>query len=294
MRRIEKSGEEIYDKLTIIWLADCVSTYLRNQSFVFNRKNNIINYSNPYKRRNLIFYMLVKERNRKENITEYLISNNNINLDFFKKFLKKIVDYEEILLNNRKKPSGDDIISRNSVGGTISLKSFRKEYIDNNFKTQDYKDLDSVCEQYVKSLTFCIQYYALGMPDWHYYYPFHYSLPFMDLYSYISKLTKIDVTFSGNYPLNIYDQLISILPPESVHLLPRNYHQLVLSPHSEIADFFPSSFYIDYDGKTQEYEGIVLLPFIELERLLNSTKDIICNDERNKPDNIHIINGKNE
>lgn len=42
----------------------------------------------------------------------------------------------------------------------------------------------------------------------------------------------------------------------------------MVNPDSEIADFYPSDFYVDLIGKKYEWLGEVILPFIEEERLV--------------------------
>lgn len=40
------------------------------------------------------------------------------------------------------------------------------------------------------------------------------------------------------------------------------------SPASPILDFYPTDFRVDQEGKRNEWEGIVLVPFIDEARLL--------------------------
>jgi 5'-3' exoribonuclease 1 len=46
--------------------------------------------------------------------------------------------------------------------------------------------------------------------------------------------------------------------------------ELMYSPHSPIKDFYPDTFELDMNGKKQEWEAIVKIPFIEQRRLLTS------------------------
>ena len=46
------------------------------------------------------------------------------------------------------------------------------------------------------------------------------------------------------------------------------------NPASPIADFYPSSFAIDMEGKRAEWEGVVLICFIDQDRLLAAERSI--------------------
>lgn len=54
--------------------------------------------------------------------------------------------------------------------------------------------------------------------------------------------------------------------------IPAVYHDLMTDENSPIIDFYPLDFEIDMNGKTQSWQGIVLLPFIDEQRLLDAMK----------------------
>ena len=45
-------------------------------------------------------------------------------------------------------------------------------------------------------------------------------------------------------------------------------------PSSSIIDFYPHDFQLDLNGKKQDWEAIVLIPFIEEKRLLDAMKSM--------------------
>ena len=65
------------------------------------------------------------------------------------------------------------------------------------------------------------------------------------------------------------------LPSSSAHLLPEPYAWLMKSSKSPIIDFYPENFTVDMNGKRWPWEAVVLLPFINSERLLDSVKTLI-------------------
>jgi len=65
-------------------------------------------------------------------------------------------------------------------------------------------------------------------------------------------------------------QLMAVLPPVSAEVagIPKSMMPLMELYDSPIADFFPSDFGLDLNGKRFAWQGVVLLPFIDEPRLL--------------------------
>jgi Xrn1 helical domain len=63
-------------------------------------------------------------------------------------------------------------------------------------------------------------------------------------------------------------QLLMVLPPASHQHLPAALQPLMLSASSPIKDFFPTDFETDGEGTRAEYEAVVLLPFVNKQRLV--------------------------
>lgn len=57
-------------------------------------------------------------------------------------------------------------------------------------------------------------------------------------------------------------QLMAVLPPSSAWALPLPYQRLMLNSNSPLAGMYPKDFQIDKNGKKNNYEGVVLLPFV--------------------------------
>jgi 5'-3' exoribonuclease 1 len=47
---------------------------------------------------------------------------------------------------------------------------------------------------------------------------------------------------------------------------------LLTDPDSPIIDFYPKEFTTDMNGKKQEWEAIVIIPFIDQRKLINALK----------------------
>ncbi len=65
---------------------------------------------------------------------------------------------------------------------------------------------------------------------------------------------------------------MAVLPPASGQLLPQSLRDLMTDPHSILIPFYPTDFETDMNGKLQDWEALVLIPFID-QRKLKLTMD---------------------
>ena len=91
------------------------------------------------------------------------------------------------------------------------------------------------------------------------FYPYHYA-PFV---SDIKDIATLRIEFDLGTPFLPYQQLLSVLPPASKSLLPRAYQGLMLNEDSVLKEFYPVDFATDLNGKQQDWEAVVLIPFID-------------------------------
>ncbi|GME69396.1 unnamed protein product [[Candida] boidinii] len=65
---------------------------------------------------------------------------------------------------------------------------------------------------------------------------------------------------------------MSVLPARSQDLIPKCYRPLMTDPNSPILDFYPDDCPIDLNGKRNAWEAIVLLSFVDVDKLLEAMK----------------------
>ncbi|TQB72974.1 5'-3' exoribonuclease 2 [Monascus purpureus] len=121
-----------------------------------------------------------------------------------------------------------------------------------------------VARAYAEGLSWVMLYYMQGCPSWNWYYPYHYA-PFAADFVDIGDM---DIRFDKGKPFKPFEQLMGVLPASSNHALPEVFHELMSDPNSEIIDFYPEDFDVDLNGKKFAWQGVVLLPFIDENRLL--------------------------
>ena len=76
--------------------------------------------------------------------------------------------------------------------------------------------------------------------------------------------------FTLGQPFKPFEQLMGVLPVASKEHIPQAYQDLMYDPNSPILDFYPLEFEQDLNGKKQEWEAIVKIPFIDEKRLLKA------------------------
>ncbi|CAG9464207.1 unnamed protein product [Pedinophyceae sp. YPF-701] len=121
-----------------------------------------------------------------------------------------------------------------------------------------------VVQSYIEGLHWVLEYYYRGVASWDWFYPFHYAPCASDM----KQLADCHVRFSQGEPFLPFQQLLAVLPPSSAGLLPDAYRALMCSPASPLREFYPEDFAVDYEGKRADYEGVILVAFIDQEKLL--------------------------
>jgi 5'-3' exoribonuclease 1 len=138
--------------------------------------------------------------------------------------------------------------------------------------SEDPEQMKALLLRYIESLQWVYTYYFKGCPSWQWFYPYHYAPIAIDIKN-IGELSK-EIKFEKGRPFRPFEQLLGVLPPKSAHLLPEEYQKLILDPNSPIKDFYPETFKIDTEDAKYDWEGVVILPFIDEERLLKEVEKI--------------------
>ena len=127
-----------------------------------------------------------------------------------------------------------------------------------------------VAHAYVEGLAWVLMYYFQGCPSWDWYYPYHYA-PFA---ADFVGLDQMKIAFKKGRISRPFEQLMSVLPAASRHAIPEVFHDLMTNPDSKIIDFYPEEFEVDLNGKKMAWQGIALLPFIDMPRLLEAMETV--------------------
>ncbi|XP_064642506.1 5'-3' exoribonuclease 1-like isoform X2 [Lineus longissimus] len=191
--------------------------------------------------------------------------------------------------------NGNDEEDEYSDGGIESSDSDSEDMFDMEFrqhKRNYYMDkmrfehvtpdvLEDQAHGYVRAIQWILLYYYDGVPSWSWFYPYHYA-PYI---SDVKNFKDMDITFDIATPFLPFQQLMAVLPAASKKLLPKAYVGLMLNDNSPVIDFYPQKFETDLNGKQQDWEAVVLIPFIDEGRLLAAMRSVeqqLTDDERKR------------
>ncbi|XP_073973804.1 5'-3' exoribonuclease pacman isoform X2 [Rhodnius prolixus] len=224
-------------------------------------------------------YFEMKTSNKKmKNSTEALndcSSKNEELMNMINSTKSALCDTEEDLIKWDEPETEDDFMKE--------FTKFKAKYYKEkmHFKEVNEEVLQRQAECYIRAIQWNLHYYYHGCPSWSWYYPYHYA-PFISDIKDFTRLGQLD--FELGMPFQPFQQLLGVLPPGSRTILPEAFRHLMVEPESPILRFYPENFVTDLNGKQQEWEAVVLLPFIEQEILVSAMepyyKDLTPDEKR--------------
>jgi len=162
--------------------------------------------------------------------------------------------------------------------GEGNSKEYKYRYYETYIGVSIYQQeiIDKMCKEYCDGLKWVIDYYFNECKSWEWQYRYSHGPFISDINMYI-KNRNIDINkieFKQDKPIDIYIQLLSILPPENNHLLPENYRKLMISRNSNIIDIYPIRIKLDRINKDQYYKCIPYLPIVDVNRIKKEIEGI--------------------
>lgn len=147
----------------------------------------------------------------------------------------------------------------------------------------DPSQISDMCIQYLRGLNWTTQYYRHGSANvtWLWYYPHYHSPTLYDIYGVLSSMIRRGQTetllnvdpVAGESRFTAYHQLVAVLPPSSLSLLPSQLRHL-LKEESPLADLNPRKFIVEIDGAEDLFMGVARVPFANHQRTMDSLKGI--------------------
>lgn len=189
---------------------------------------------------------------------QYLVVDGKFNKPALQLFLRTVVD----CLNN-KSGKGE---KKNQITATPNYLENARKYIAEKYPKEIKSDPEiekKLAFSVLDSFDWVLQYYTQGCPSWTWCFDYFYAPPLIMVAEYV---LEHESHFELSRPPLPFEQLLCILPPQSANLLPGSISKLMFKP-SPIADYYPTSFKIDLNGRAVEHEGIVLIPFVDIHKV---------------------------
>jgi len=210
---------------------------------------------------------------KRKQIGEYLTDGKRLNFkSLFKLFKAMQVDENAILLKKYFSKSGfpnsclqGTLIDDRKPEKGINYEKYREKYYK-KAGVNGEKEIARFCDCYIKTLDWVNSYYYERPMNWKWLYPFHYTPLLKDILHYMRttpKLTRISTDFEP--PLSPFEQLLCVIPPINYNLVPPHLQHIYFMEN--LQHNYPSEFKIDLDGKLKEWEGIALLPFVNVNEI---------------------------
>uniref|UniRef100_A0A8B9PWH9 5'-3' exoribonuclease 1 n=1 Tax=Apteryx owenii TaxID=8824 RepID=A0A8B9PWH9_APTOW len=213
-------------------------------------------------------------RNNKQR--KHKAQENSICLAALEKNEDEVVTLKNVL---EDEPEDDDLFE-------TEFRQYKRTYYMTKMGVEVVSDdfLADQAECYVQAIQWILHYYYHGVQSWSWYYPYHYA-PYL---SDIRNISELKIKFELGKPFMPFEQLLAVLPAASKDLLPKCYQHLMISQDSPIIEYYPPDFKTDLNGKQQEWEAVVLIPFIDEKRLLQAMESCNkCLKEEEKRRNTH-------
>ncbi|EAY05535.1 XRN 5'-3' exonuclease N-terminus family protein [Trichomonas vaginalis G3] len=189
---------------------------------------------------------------------QYLIVDGKFNKPALQIFLRSVVHQLKNKSKKQEKAEQDKQMQN-------YLKTART-YISEKYPEETKRDPEfekKLSFSVLDSFDWVLEYYTEGCPSWTWCFQYFYAPPLIIVSEYVLEHSS---HFELSRPPLPFEQLLCILPPQSANLLPSALSSLMFSP-SPISSYYPTSFSIDLNGRAVEHEGVVLIPFVDVEKV---------------------------
>jgi len=155
----------------------------------------------------------------------------------------------------------DSCATQDKEGWIVNIDKYKKDYITKYFDTDE--TIEEICHQYFQGMQWVLSYYTRGVPNWKWHFTHHYAPPASVLAVHMDSFKF--KSYGRTIPSTPFQQLMSVLPPQSAKLIPPPLCNYLLDENSPLKKHCPAELVIDLAGKRREWEGIVLLPMVDFD-----------------------------
>ena len=207
-------------------------------------------------------------------VTQY----HTINTEPLIVLIETLASYQHSVFEERRKRVTDSLLEKHTAliqtdpeTYRLNWDTYRTEYYAKKMDCHSEKDIERACHQYFDGMQWVLTYYLDGVSSWDWYYPHSYAPFCSDLVTFGKTYVSRNIV-SDEKPYDPFFQLVCVLPPKSISLLPAKLQDIMTVKTTSM--FYPTEFKVDMDGKRNEWEGVVLLPPLNLGLLKKEYKKL--------------------
>lgn len=158
----------------------------------------------------------------------------------------------------------------------MNPKGWRSHYYKELFGSRDTSVIKTACRTFLTGIYWTYAYYKRMPKNQMYMYPYGYAPTILDLYNYLSispDITSV-INKDDGKTIDPIVQLMTILPPQSMHLLPSRVHSLITEPQHGCAYMFVDGYEVQTFLKTYLWECNPILPHANIGLLETCVREI--------------------
>lgn len=247
---------------------------------------------------------------------EYLICDNEINISFLKSLFMKLKIEEGRKLEDRhhafyrrrfirdtrlnkydqaiKALDMQPIIMKEPDKIMPNEEGWEDRYYYQLFKLRnvdkDKEPVQNICRLYLQGLSWTTAYYFKGCASWKWAYYFNQAPCLNELIETLDTMTtlNIDEIFSEEtQPIRPFQQLLSVLPPQSKELLPPKYRELMTHEESPILHYYPISISLENYLAYYFHYCEPRLPILYVDEIIDATQTIPLSEKERELNTIN-------
>lgn len=215
------------------------------------------------------FILLIKREILGSKRISELENNFGINTKNLLTLLSELSKYEDQLIHSMAdyQQFENKTLDNSIVKGEFYFEKYRNNY----YKKCDVTDINTFCRRYIQGLEWVNWYYHNDPINWQWLFPYHHSPLISDLVNWLSLNLEIkSMSKVKKSSLTENQQLMCVIPPKSYKIIPKQLREFYT--HPDLIEYYPDKFDIDLEGKNRDWQGVAILPFIDIKKLIKIVK----------------------
>jgi 5'-3' exonuclease len=255
--------------------------YTSADNIIKNKKINLkvfrLFMTHLYKNENELMQHVVDHYHNTFSKYNHILKYQNIpsnTREYQEKMMKDFMNhYEDYPLRNKPLFSQD-------INPTEDVK-WRSIYYHHLFGGNSPQIIKQACEEYITGLGWIVDYYFdtdITNIDNIWFYHYAYAPTAYDIHKYLYALDKdfleLQEKNKSNYVIEPYMQLLLVLPPQSINLLPKHLKGIMTDIRLGCVHLYPYKFQVETYLKHKLWECTPILPFIDLHKIVSAYEKI--------------------